>query len=99
MVERVVDIDEVRSPILLPRTMYYIYVLRSLKNGRRYVGYTNNLERRLKEHNNGQSTYTKLTKPFVMIYHEQLSSRQEAIKREKFLKSGIGRRWLDNVCG
>lgn len=74
--------------------MFHVYVLRSLKNGRLYTGSTDNLERRISEHNSGQSSYTKLTKPFKLIYKEEYKTRQEAIKRELFFKSGKGRDFL-----
>ncbi|MEK7174136.1 MAG: GIY-YIG nuclease family protein [Patescibacteria group bacterium] len=74
--------------------MFYVYVLRSLKNQRLYVGCTNNLERRIEEHNRGQSTYTKLTRPFVLLYHEILPDLKSARGRERMLKGGQGREWL-----
>ena len=76
--------------------MFYTYVLRSLKNNRLYIGSTNNLAKRLEEHNFGKSTYTKLTRPFILLYQEEYLSRVEAVRRELFLKSGKGREWLKN---
>ncbi len=77
--------------------MYYIYVLRSLKNQKRYVGYTlKDVFQRLKEHNNHSSKWTKQNGPFRLIYFEEHNIKTEAIKRERFLKSGQGRKWLDN---
>ena len=76
---------------ILGITMWYVYILKSLKNGRLYTGSTNNLERRLKEHNSGHSKYTRLTIPFKVIYKEQYSTRIEARRRERFLKTGKGR--------
>jgi len=74
--------------------MFYVYILKSLKNGRFYIGSTNNLERRLNEHNSGKSKYTSLTRPFVLIFKEEYLSCSEAMRREKFLKSGRGREWI-----
>jgi len=74
--------------------MFYIYIIRSIVNGRFYVGSTNNIERRLHEHNNGKSKYTSLTKPFILLHKEIYSSRKEAVQREMFLKSGKGREWI-----
>ncbi len=74
--------------------MFYIYILQSKKNKRLYTGSTNNLVRRLKEHNSGSSKYTKLTKPFKLLYSEEFLTRSDAAKREKYLKSGIGREWI-----
>jgi putative endonuclease len=75
--------------------MYFVYVLRSVEYGNRYVGSTDSVEKRLKEHNSGRSRYTASRKPWVLVYQESLSTRTEAIKRELFLKSGQGRKWLD----
>ena len=74
--------------------MYYIYVIRSNIHNTRYVGSTENPVKRLQEHNDGQCRYTKGRKPWKLIYQESYSSRAEAMKREKFLKSGQGRKWL-----
>ena len=74
--------------------MFYVYVLRSLKNGRFYIGCTNNLERRLGEHNGSRSTYTSLTRPFELIHQEMYEDLKSARKREIMLKGGQGRRWL-----
>ena len=66
--------------------MYFIYVIKSLKNKRYYIGSTNNLKRRLEEHNSGKSKYTRLTKPFRLIYKEEYKTLKEARKREYYLK-------------
>ena len=76
--------------------MAFVYVLRSLKNRKRYVGSTNKTaEDRLKKHNYGSNKFTKGNKPFELIYKEEYNNITEARKRENFLKSGVGRRWLD----
>ncbi|NOY76954.1 MAG: GIY-YIG nuclease family protein [Calditrichaeota bacterium] len=72
---------------------YWVYVL-ELGNGRRYVGQTNNLERRLAEHRSGRSRFTRKYEVVRVLYREECGSRSEALKREKFLKSGKGREWL-----
>lgn len=78
--------------------MYFVYVLRSLKNDKRYVGYTANLpEKRLQEHNQGKSAYTKRNCPFVLIYSESYKDKSAVLKRERFLKSGQGRKFLDQT--
>ena len=77
--------------------MFTTYVLKSLKNSRLYTGSTNDLKRRLIEHNKGQSKYTKLTKPFKLIYKEDFKTRSEEIKRELYLKTGKGRDYLKRV--
>ncbi len=76
--------------------MFYVYVLRSLKNNYRYIGQTNNLEKRLLEHNEGMTKSIRFQIPFVLEHSEIFKTRIEAIRREKFLKSGKGREWLDN---
>ena len=74
--------------------MYTVYVLQSQVNGRQYVGHTNNLERRLSEHNRGHTKSTRLTKPFTLVYQESVQTNLEAVRRELELKSGKGRGWL-----
>ncbi len=78
--------------------MFSIYVLKSLRNNKRYVGYTSkDVGLRLREHNLGSNKFTSQNGPFVLIYTEKLLDKTSAIKREKFLKSGQGRKFLDNV--
>ena len=79
--------------------MFYVYVLKSLKNGRHYTGSTNNIERRLLEHNSGQTKYTRQTGPFELVYKETYGSKLEATKRERFLKTGKGREVLHKFLG
>lgn len=74
--------------------MYYVYVLRSLKDNRTYVGYTDNVERRIVEHNAGRSIATKHRRPFTVVLTEEFSTIAEAKKRELYWKSGGGRRKL-----
>ena len=74
--------------------MYFVYILKSLTNDRLNTGSTNNLERRLYEHNLGKSKYTRLTKPFKLVYKEEYKTRVEAYKRELFFKTGKGRELL-----
>jgi len=77
--------------------MWFVYVLKSLKNGRFYAGSTNSIERRLTEHNSGQTTYTKNTGPYRLIYEERYNTRIEARRRELFLKTGKGRTLLKQI--
>ncbi|HSD98068.1 MAG TPA: GIY-YIG nuclease family protein [Patescibacteria group bacterium] len=79
--------------------MFSVYVLKSLANGRLYTGSTNNVERRLREHNAGQTKYTRSTRPFVLIYQEVYDTKVEAIRRERFLKTGKGRELLKQILG
>jgi len=75
---------------------YVIYAIKSSFDNRIYVGFTVNLENRLKEHNQGKTKSTKGFRPWVLIYKETAESRIEARKREKFLKSGCGKEFLKN---
>jgi putative endonuclease len=75
--------------------MYYTYVLRSLKNGRFYVGHTEDLTRRLQQHNAGEGgRFTSQNRPFEIVYFEEQSTRSVAMHREKYLKSGTGRQFV-----
>ena len=76
--------------------MYYIYVLQSLKDKLFYVGYTNDLRKRTKEHNKGKVESTKNRKPFKLVYYEACLNQQDAIKREKYLKTAWGKRYIKN---
>ena len=77
--------------------MHYTYVLFSLKSKRLYVGYTDNLKRRLKEHNTGNGgAYSKKNAPFVLIFYEAFLSKKDASKQEMFYKSGYGREVLNS---
>jgi putative endonuclease len=78
--------------------MYHVYVLKSLKNGKRYVGFTKQKAAdKLEEHNQSSATWTRKNKPFVMIHYESFESKALALKREKFLKTGDGRKVLANI--
>jgi len=70
------------------------YVLLSRKNGRLYTGSTNDLQRRLAEHARGHTHYTATAGPFDLVYMERCDSRLEAQRRERFLKTGAGRKFL-----
>lgn len=76
--------------------MYYIYVLESMRDGKFYTGYTSDLKRRIVEHNNQSEFSTKARTPFKLIYYEACLSKEDAIAREKYLKSGMGKRYLRN---
>ena len=78
--------------------MSFVYVLKSLKNGKRYVGSTDLLpEDRLKEHNYGSNKFTKGNRPFILVHKEEYYTKKEAKNRENFLKSGVGRKFLDQI--
>ena len=69
-------------------------VLYSDKLNKRYIGSTRDVKNRLKEHNSGKSKFTKADVPWKLIYKESYQSNQEARRRELFLKSGVGRKFL-----
>jgi putative endonuclease len=67
--------------------MFYTYILKSLKDGRRYIGYTNNISNRLKFHNNGLNPSTKNRRPLILLCYKTFEARIEAIRYERYLKS------------
>lgn len=74
--------------------MFFVYILKSLKDGKRYIGYTNNLKRRLTEHNSGLCKSTSKRFPFELVHSEEYEEKSEAMKRERFFKSGRGREYM-----
>lgn len=74
--------------------MFYTYVLRSEKDKKYYIGCTDNLIKRIKEHNNGLVQATKFRRPLKLVYYEACISKINAYKREKYFKTGFGRRFL-----
>ena len=76
------------------KQFYYTYVLLSHKDNKHYIGRTNNLHRRIAEHNNGKNISTAPRRPFTLIYCEACLSEDDAIQREKYLKATVGRRYL-----
>ena len=77
-----------------PMVFFYTYVLLSLNDGEYYVGYTNNLRKRLEEHNSGKNFSTKPRRPLRLIYFEACLNEDDAKQRERYFKSTIGRRYL-----
>ena len=75
------------------KAKYFVYVI-ELTNQKNYTGHTNNLERRLREHQTGKSPYTRKYKFNKLLYSKACNTRADAMKWEKFLKSGKGREWL-----
>jgi len=75
---------------------FYTYVLLSLKDKKLYIGWTDDLKNRLNLHNKGLVNSTKNRGPFKLIYYEACLSKNKAIKREKSLKTGFGRKYLKN---
>ncbi len=75
-------------------TIYIVYVLESLKDGKRYIGFTTNFKRRLKEHQEGLVFATKSRLPLRLIYFEGCLNEEDAQRREIYLKTTRGRRFL-----
>ncbi len=76
---------------------YIVYAISSVHRNYVYIGMTNNLNRRLSEHNKGYNKTTRPYAPFVLLYSEPVPNRIEARKREKYLKSGVGREFLKKL--
>ena len=74
--------------------MITLYVLKG-KNGKRYIGITNDLTRRLRENRSNRSKGSQVLGEFVVLHTEKYADHTSARKREKFLKSGQGREWLN----
>jgi putative endonuclease len=72
--------------------MFFVYILLSLKNNKSYVGYTEKLPaKRLADHNLGSNKWTSENGPFKLIYYESYYCKTDAIHRENFFKSGVGK--------
>jgi putative endonuclease len=76
---------------------FFLYVLRSMRTGRRYVGSCHDLEDRLRRHLAGESKSTKHGGPWALVHSEQFASRSEAVRRERYFKTGRGREELDRI--
>ncbi len=77
--------------------MYKVYAIKSKNRNYIYVGLTENLERRISEHNNGRSKTTKPYRPFKSIYQENCVDWITARRREKYFKSGVGKEFLKSI--
>lgn len=75
---------------------YYVYILESCKDNQWYTGYTSNLRKRISEHQSGYTYSTRSRRPWKLIYYEASLSETDAIAREKYLKSGMGKRYIRN---
>ncbi len=87
------------GPVRDISVMYYTYVLKSKKDGKLYTGSTNDLRKRLLQHNKGLTLYTKGRGPFEIIYYEACLLEEKARSRELYLKTGMGKRYLKNRLG
>ncbi|HWO57604.1 MAG TPA: GIY-YIG nuclease family protein [bacterium] len=78
--------------------MFTVYVIRDA-SGRRYVGQTEDLAHRLEQHNSGESFWTKRGFNWRVVYTEEYPTREQAMTREQWLKTGVGRQFLDRTLG
>ena len=76
---------------------FFVYALLSLKDGGLYIGQTSNLMARFKEHQSGKVKSTKGRRPFVLVYWEEVPTREEALQKEKEWKTTAGRRKLKKI--
>ena len=76
-----------------PKLMFYVYLLKSLKNNKSYIGFTSkDPKARLREHNEGTNRFTKENGPWRLIYYESFLCQRCAKNREQFLKTGVGKK-------
>jgi putative endonuclease len=81
-------------------SVYYVYILRSLKTDRFYIGHTDDLARRMEEHNTGRGgRYTRQNGPWTLLYSETHPDRTSAVKRERYLKSTRGSQEKKKLAG
>ncbi len=76
--------------------MFYVYILQSQKDKRWYTGSTSDLRKRFSQHNNQEVYSTKNRGPFTLIYYEACINELDARVREKYLKTGMGKRYIKN---
>lgn len=77
--------------------MFWVYDIRSTTRNYIYIGLTDNLDRRLYQHNSGRNKTTRAYAPFVLIHSETFDTRPEAHSREIYLKSGVGKELLKSI--
>jgi putative endonuclease len=77
--------------------MFYVYALQSLSRNYLYVGMTNSLPRRIRQHQLGQNKTTKPYLPFKLVFQQEFSTREGAREKEIYLKSGVGKQFLKSL--
>lgn len=75
---------------------FYVYILQSKRDKKFYTGCTNNLRKRFNQHQSGKVTSTKDRLPMELIYYEMCGNQEDAYTREKYLKTGMGKRYIKN---
>ena len=76
---------------------YYVYILQSRKDNSLYIGYTSDLRKRFKEHNDGKSLATRPFRPYKLIFYEAFLNKIDAKHREEYLKGGYGRKTIKSM--
>jgi putative endonuclease len=76
---------------------YFVYIIQSKKDGRFYIGSTNNLTERVERHNQGRSRYTKSRGPWELVYKEEHHDRSTAMKKEKEIKNRKSRQFIESL--
>ncbi len=74
--------------------MFFVYVLQSLKDGKLYIGFTADIENRIKEHSSGKNASTESRSPFKLAYYEAHNSKKDALRRESYFKTSKGKATL-----
>lgn len=77
--------------------VYYTYILKSQKDNSYYIGYTQDIIKRIREHSKGLSKFTKLRRPYKLVFSKEFSIRKEAIKYERYLKLLKKRVYLEKI--
>ncbi|MBU0707842.1 GIY-YIG nuclease family protein [Patescibacteria group bacterium] len=78
-------------------TWHFVYILRSIKDGKFYIGYTRNIERRVSQHNRGENISTSKRRPFELIYFEAHRSKFDTLRRERYFKTNKGKTTLKYI--
>jgi len=81
----------------MPSKFYYVYVLRSLKDGLFYIGYSEDLKTRIKDHDSGKNTSTKDRRPLELIFYEAFPNKFDALRRERYFKTTKGKTTLKQM--
>jgi putative endonuclease len=81
----------------MPLKFYYVYVLRSLKDGLFYVGFSEDLKNRVRDHNMGKNISTKNRRPLELIFYESFRSKADALRRESYFKTTKGKTTLKQM--
>ena len=76
---------------------YFVYILRSLKDGTCYIGSTQDLSERVDRHNQGRSAYTKGKSPWELVYYEEHLDRSSAVRRENAIKKRKSKEYIESL--